>query len=246
MNSPSRTRTLLSHAGAVAVTVARHVVPRGLLWAVLGLVLGGVCVAASFVVGVFVMGRGAILLGYLAAIPFALALAGAPLFGVHGLSRGAARAALELERKAGLTEWLTTTAYDHLVQRVGGPVSNLPLAQLQTTLRGALDQVLGTDEGGGITGWVLRTIKRRLVSTLETYLLEAYRAEFRPDGTGGGVSLEKLFVPVRQRLASGLADTVMAPLNKHLALISVAYVLVAGGWWFWLFLILRLITRSGH
>src|SRR4051794_18032769 len=98
--------TFLGIAGSVLVSVVKHVPTRGVLWSVIGFFVGCIAVGLSFVIGLFVLDRGAMLLGYLAAIPIAIPFLGGALFFVHGLHRGAARAALELERKFGLVRYV--------------------------------------------------------------------------------------------------------------------------------------------
>lgn len=226
------------------MAVVKNVAPRGILWAGIGLVVGVVCVALSFGIGLLVMERGALILGYLAIIPITIPFLGAALFGMHGLHRGAARAALELEQKFGLTSFVANRVLGILETYLGGPVSNLPLQQLEAKLKEAINQYVKTSEGTGIAAWVVTRVKKKLATKLETYLLAAYRAEQQKDGSGGGVSLEKVFAPVRKQLSDGLAGWVMSPLNKQLGLFMTLYVLVAGGWWFWLYLLVSLIAGA--
>jgi hypothetical protein len=237
-------KSFLEHAGSVVMAVVKNVIPRGILWAFIGLVTGAVFVAISFAIGLMVMERGALLLGYLAIIPITIPFLGAALFGMHGLHRGAARAALELEHKFGLTAYVANTVLGLLEKHLGGPVSNLPLEQLETKLKAVLDRYVGASEGKGVAAWVVTRVKKKLATKLETYFLAAYRAELQKDGSGGGVSIEKVFQPVRAQLSEGLAGWVMSPLNKQLALFMTLYVLVAGGWWYWLYLIMSLFTRA--
>lgn len=239
--APAR-KSFLDHAGAVAATLVKHVPTRGVLWGAIGLVVGIAGVLLSYAIGPLILGRGSMVLGYLVVIPLAIPPLGAAFFFVHGLQRGAARAALALEQKAGLVSYLVTRARDLLIQSVGGPVSNLPLQQLETKLKDALGRLLSTSEGSGIVAWVVNRAKRSLSDKIETYLLAAYRAEQQTDGKGGGVSLEKIFARVTEQLSEKLGDLLMSPLNKQLALFMTLYVLLAGGWWIWLTLLARALT----
>ncbi len=234
--------SFLDKVGSVATAVVKHVPGRGVLWGFIGLVVGVVCVGLSFAIGVLVMDRGALILGYLAAIPMAIPFLGAALFFTHGLHRGAARAALELEQKFGLVEYVTTGVLSRLIKLLGGPVSNLPLQQVEEKLKIALGQHVKTSEGTGLAAWVVTRAKTSLTKSVETYLLAAYRAEQQADGSGGGVSLEKVGSRVSQELSGRLGDIVMAPLNKQLWIFMTLYVLVAAGWWFWLYLLVLLVS----
>jgi hypothetical protein len=69
----------------------KHVPARAVSWAFVGLIVGVAAVGLSFVLGLLVLERGALLLGYLAAIPIAIPFLGAAVFFVHGLHRGRCR-----------------------------------------------------------------------------------------------------------------------------------------------------------
>lgn len=230
-------RTFADHAGSVALSLVKHVPTRAALWSVIGFFVGIVCVAASFAIGLLVLDRGALLLGYLVVVPIAIPFLGAALFAIHGLHRGAARAALELERKYGLVRYVVRGVIGFLVDAVGGPITNLPLQQLETKLKSAVARYLRVSEGRGVFAWVVDRAKRRLTRKIEAYLLSAYRAELQADGSGGGVSLEKLGAAAEAELSRGVARVVMSPLNKQLALFMALYVVVAVGWWYWLMLL---------
>ena len=237
MNPP---QSFLSKVGTVATTVVKHVPTRGLLWGVIGFVVGAVAVALSFGVGLLVMDRGALILGYLVVIPLALPPLGFVLFGMHGLHRGAARAMLELDRKFGLVAYLIDRVLSRLQQHVGTGLSNLPLQRLEQALKETVSSYLGSseeDDGRGMLGYVVRRARKALVPRIEAYLLSAYREEQRADGSGGGVSIEKVRARALQATSERLSEIVMSPLNKQLAVFMTLYVLLAGGWWFWIFLI---------
>jgi hypothetical protein len=242
----------MSKAGAVLGAVIKHVPTRGALWGAIGLVVGAAAVAASFAIGLFVLDRGAMVLGYFVIVPIVIPFLGAALFFTHGLHRGAARAALELERKFGLVRYVVERVMALLIKHLGGSLSNLPLQQVEVALKSALDQYVHSDdmaEGSGLAAWVLRRGKLAIVRRVDKYLLAAYRAEQRPDGAGGGVSLEKVGERVSAEMSQRLSEIVMSPLNKQLALFMAAYLLLAGGWWYWLFLLFRLfgaVAGPGH
>jgi len=240
-------QSFLGKAGTVATTVVKHVPTRGLLWAVIGLVVGVLCVSLSFVIGVLVMGRGALVLGYLVAIPIAIPVLGLALFGVHGLHRGAARAILALDQKFGLVSYLIDRVLTRLEQHVGGSLRNLPLQRIEQALQQTVASYLGSsseDDGTGLLAYVLRRARRSLVPRIERYLLTAYREEQHADGSGGGVSLEKVRERALLATSERLEQIIMSPLNKQLAVFMTLYVLFAAGWWFWLFLLLGLLTKS--
>jgi hypothetical protein len=245
ITAPARP-TFLSAVGSVLLSVVKHVPTRGALWGVIGFFVGLVAVTISMVIGVLVLDRASMLLGYLVAIPIAIPFLGAALFFVHGLHRGAARAALELERKFGLVRYVVDRVIGLLARHVGGPVSNLPLAEVERRLKAAVDEYLGSDdmrEGSGLGGWILRRAKRSIVRRIDRYLLAAYRAEERPDGSGGGVSLEKVGARVSHEMSTRLGEIVMSPLNKQLAVFMILYVALGVGWWALLFGVMSLFTR---
>ncbi|MCC6808918.1 MAG: hypothetical protein IT381_15935 [Deltaproteobacteria bacterium] len=236
--------SFLNKAGGVVTAVVKHVPMRGVLWAIIGFVVGVVCVIISFGLGLLVMERGAMILGYLLAIPFAIPVIGGALFGMHGLHRGAARAALEIEKQFGLVKYVTDRVMGTLISVLGGPVSNLPLQQLEEKLKAATNTVLKTDdEGKGLAAWVVKRAKKKITTKVETFLLAEYRAEQQKDGSGGGVSLEKVAERVNEKVSGNIAGFVMSPLNKQLAVFMTLYVLFAAGWWFWLFLLLSALGK---
>ncbi len=244
--SPPARPSLVAQVGTVLLSIIKHVPTRGVLWGFIGFVIGCVAVAISFVLGLFVLDRGAVLLGYAVVIPVVIILGGTALFAMHGLHRGAARAALEIEKKFGLVRYVVDRVMPLLARRIGGFVSNLPLAQVERHLKGALDEYLGSDdmrEGSGLAGWVVRRGKRVVVKRIDGYLLTAYRAEERPDGSGGGVSLEKVAARVSAEMSSRLGDLVMSPLNKQLALFAILLVTLGVGWWFLLLQLMSLLAR---
>ena len=248
-NAPS---SFLGKAGVVAAATVKHVPTRVVLWGALGLLVGVVGVALSYVLGVVTMGRGALLLGYLAAIPFAIPPLGAVLFGIHGLHRGAAHAALALEAKFGLVAHLTGRVLAQLEDRFGEQLANLPLQQLEAALKDVVAHYLATNDeefnrDKGLLAYVLRRARISLTRKIEGYLLAAYREELNERGAGGGVSLEKVRDRTNQEISSRLGELVLAPLNKQLAVLLTLYLLLAVGWWFWLMLIIGGVgTLTSH
>ncbi len=127
-----------------------------------------------------------------------------------------------------------------LEQHRGSGLGNLPLQRIEGALKQRLSTHLGTDaedDGSGVLSYVLRRARRALVPRIESYLLTAYREEQRTDGSGGGVSLAKVRERTLQNISGRLEELVMSPLNKQLAIFMTLYVLLAAGWWFWLFLL---------
>lgn len=232
--TPAPGTSLLAKAGTVIGAIVKHVPVRGVLWLVIGFVLGWVFLAISLVVNVAIYGRGAELSAYLLPLAIALPFGGAYLLGMHGLHRGAARAAFELQRKFGLVDHVLGRFVPLLEARVGGVVTNLPLAQLEEKAKGALDTYLGSDEareGSGIVGWVLRRAKRTAAEQVETYMLSGYRAEQQADGSGGGVDLRKVAARVAVELGQKLEGSVTSKLNTQLLIMLGAYAVV-GIFWF--------------
>lgn len=223
---------------------------RAVLWALIGLVVGALCVTLSFAIGLLAMGRGALVLGYLVVIPLVIPVLGMVLFGMHGLHRGAARAVLELDRKFGLVSYLVDGVLSRLERHLGPSVGNLPLQRWESSLKETVASYLGSDdevEATGLMAYVLRRARRALVPRIEGYLLTAYRAEQQADGSGGGVSLVKVRERALRAVSERLTQIVMSPLNKQLALFMTLYVLVAVGWWFWLFLLVGGVSKvAGH
>lgn len=239
--------SFLTKAGTVVGAVIKHVPGRGLLWGAIGFAVGLAAVGLSFVIGLLVLDRGAMLLGYFVIIPIVIPFLGAALFATHGLHRGAARAALELESRFGLVRYVVERVMGLLIKHLGGPLSNLPLQRIEEALKASIYQYSTSpdmNEGSGLAAWVVRRGKLAITRRIETYLLAAYRAEQRPDGSGGGVSLERVGERVSHEMSTRLGEIVMSPLNKQLAIFMTAYVLIAGGWWYWLSLIVRLIGAA--
>jgi hypothetical protein len=125
-------------------------------------------------------------------------------------------------------------------------VSNLPLQQVETKVK---EVVAGfsPEAGKGIAAWVIRRAQKTIITKLETYLLSAYRAEQMSDGSGGGVSLEKVKARVTKEMSEKMGSFVMGPLNKQLFIFMTLYIALAAGWWYWLFLLARLVgIPMGH
>jgi hypothetical protein len=236
--------TFLGVAGSALWAVVKHVPARAVLWAFIGLVVSGVAVALSFVIALFVMERGALLLGYLVAIPIAIPFLGAAVFFVHGLQRGAARAALALEEKFGLVRYLVDKILARVAARFGGTAASLPLADLEAGLKESVNEYFGSEdalEGSGMGGWVLRRAKKSVVARIETYTLAAYRDA---EGGASGVSIEKLSPRVSAEMSKGLATIVMKPVNGQLKILMLITIAVGLGWWAILFGLVSLIAHD--
>ena len=232
----------------MAGTVVKHVPTRALCWGLIGFGVGAGCVVVSFGLGLWVLGRGALIFGYLVLIPLLIPVLGALLFGLHGLHRGAARAVIELDQKFGLAAYLVDRLLSPLEARLGNSLGNLPLQDIEMALKAQVSALLGSDvedEGTGMLAYVLRRARRALVPRIEVYLLAAYREEQRPGGSGGGVSLAQVRARTLQNISGRLAELLLAPLNRQLRLFMTLYVLLAGGWWFWLELLAGLLANLG-
>jgi hypothetical protein len=250
MIEPQAPSLFLAKVGTVAGATVKHVPTRMLLWGAIGLVVGVIGVTLSYVLGVLLLGRGALLLGYLVSIPIAIPMLGAVFFGIHGLHRGAARAALAIEEKFGLVAHGVDRVMTKLDQRFGERLANLPLLELEVALKAIVATTLKSkdeDEGKGLLAYILRRARKAIVPRIETYLLAAYRQEQQQDGSGGGLSMQKVRDRASHELSTRLGDLVMAPLNKQRTIFMILYVLLAVGWWFWLFLIIAATSRlAGH
>ncbi len=237
--------TALGVLGTVAVSVVKNVPTRAVLWALVGFLLALCGVALSFALGLFFMGRGALILGYLAAIPIALPFIATGVLFVYGMQRGAARAALELEEKAGLVRFVVGQVVATLDRRTGGGLARIPVDQLDRQIRGAIDEYLSSadfTEGRGLVGWVIRRAKRAITRKLDVYLLAAYRED--PSGVSGALSAEKISAVVSERLSEKLADLVMSGLNTQLWILLASVLLISSTWWFCLFALLALVTKA--
>jgi hypothetical protein len=241
----SESSSFLSSVGSVAISIVKHIPGRGVFWGVIGFIIGLVAVGLSFVIGIFIMERGAMLLGYMLVIPFVIILLGAALFGMHGLHRGAARAVLELEKKFELVRYVVDRVVLSLEKRLGNQLKNVPIEQVDKQIQATINEYLHSDdlrEGKGLAAWVIRRGKRAITKKLDKYLLGAYREE-QKDNSMGGISLEKISTRVSGELSEGLAKFVMSPLNKQLKILLIVYFAVGVGWWYLLFLLLSLIGK---
>jgi hypothetical protein len=245
--SPTST-SFLAKAGSALVSIAKHVPTRGALWAVIGFVFGIIASLGSLALGLLTLGRGAelMVMGPWAIVPIAIPFLGAALFAVHGVHRGAARAALEIETKLGLVSHVVSRVLGFVEERFGDRLSNLPLADLEAGLKQATARYLGSDdahEGAGITGYVLRRAKRSITTRIDTYLLAAYRAEATASG-GGGVDMQKVRARVVHEMSTRMGELVMSPLNKQLALFVVLFFTLGIGWFHIALGILSLFTGN--
>ncbi|MBL8300125.1 MAG: hypothetical protein JNN30_17440 [Rhodanobacteraceae bacterium] len=243
--------SLLGGAGNAALTVARHVPLRAVLWALGGLLLGVLTVAASLWLSSATLSGAASLDGAAAAMLHAsrfavwllIPLVGLVAFGAHGFQRGIAHAALALEARWNLVARTVDATIARLDQQIGARLADLPLAQAEQALKDLIHRVLGEDTGGrrGIMGWVLRVLRTTIVSKVETCLLSAYRAELTAKG-GGGIDLAKLGARAVEEVGGHLRDSLFRPLNLQLAVLLLLYVVLGVGWFHLALAILALVT----
>lgn len=231
---PPQTPTFLAKAGGILFSIVKHVPIRGVSWGFFGLVLGILSVAGSFALGLLTLGRGAELMvsEIFVAIPIALPFLAGGLISFHGLHRGAARAAIEIEEKLGLVGYLVDRILASITNRFGTTLANLPLSDFEAASRDAVNRYLKSSEmqeGSGIAGWVLRRAKTAILGKIDTYLLAAFRAESTASG-GGGVDMAKVGARVRQEVSAQFAGALMSAMNKQLALFSLLVVLLGVGW----------------
>lgn len=236
---PNRWSALLGGAGNAALTVARHVPTRAVLWAVGGLLLGVVAVGASLLLAALTLDGAAALDGGAKAVLYKsryvvwllLPLVGLVAFGAHGFQRGIARAALALEAQWGLVAGIVDATVAQLDQQIGTRLANLPLAQAEAALKALVRRALGdeTSTRGGVTGWVLRTLRNVITEKVETFLLTAYRAEATAQG-GGGIDLAKLRDRVVDEVGAHLRESLLGPLNLQLVTLLILYVGIGVGW----------------
>jgi hypothetical protein len=244
MTSTPAPSSFLDKAGTVALTAVKHMPTRMVLWGLVGLGVGTAGVVVSYILGALKMGRGALLLGYNSIIPVAIVILGAVVFGIHGLHRGTARAALALEEKFGLVDHVVGRVMSMLVGRFGEKLANLPLQQLENALKEIVAKILSSkEEGSWLVSYVVRRAQKAVVLRIEKYLLHAYREELGRDGSGGGIAIRKLHDRVSQEISGRLGELVMAPLNKQLFVFMAAYVLLACGWWYWMGLLFMLLEH---
>lgn len=231
----SRAAALLGEAGNAALTIARHVPTRVLLWGLLGLAAGLLAAGLSLLLGWLTLAGGAadMLRGARVLVFVLLPLVGMVLFGLHGLNRGIARAALALEAQWGLVRQVVDRVIDLLQQQLGTRLANLPLATLEEKLKQAIRSYLGSEEsdsGRGLRAWVVRKARRLVTQKVETWLLRAFRAEQNVQG-GGGIDLDKVRASAAEQLGGQLQDFVAGPLNGQLALLLLLFFGLGIGWY---------------
>ncbi|HSX59273.1 MAG TPA: hypothetical protein VLF18_03635 [Tahibacter sp.] len=237
--SPNVLSSVLGTAGGAAMTVARHVPTRAVLWALGGFLLGLLAVGVSLLLARATLGGAAAHDGGAAAMLHAgryvvlllVPLVGLVAFGAHGFQRGLAHATLALEAQWGLVVRIVDTTIAQLDQQVGPRLANLPLAQAETTLKAYIRRALGDENNGrrGLAGWVLRTLRATIVGKVETWLLSAYRAEVTAQG-GGGIDLTKLRDRVVEEVGAHLRESLLGSLNFQLVVLLVLFVGLGAGW----------------
>lgn len=250
-NSPAKGAggSFLAKAGGVVLSIAKHVPIRGVSWGFFGLFLGIVSVIGSFVLGLLTLERGATIMAeaHIVAIPIVLPFLAGGLLSFHGLHRGAARAAIEIEQKLGLVGYLVDRILGTIQQRYGTALANLPLADLESASKEAVTRYLGSsemNEGTGITGWVLKRAKKSALEKIDTYLLAAFRAEATASG-GGGVDMNKVSARVRSEVSAQLSGALMSAMNKQLALFSLLVVVIGVGWFHLILGFFALLGKAG-
>ncbi|UXI68051.1 hypothetical protein [Tahibacter amnicola] len=224
--------TMLSHAGGALFSVVRHVVVRCVFWGLVGAGTALLAWLVSLLIGALVLESGVrpLLSGGWLLVPFVLMAVAGVAFAVHGFARGLARAALDLEQRVGVVNRVVDAIAGLLESRIGGRLTDLPLARWESNLKDVSRQYLATDASArGLSAWVWRRVERRVVSMIDTGLLSAYRAEVSATG-GGGVEIGKVAGRVKEELSGALGERLMAPLNFQRLLLFAATFLVGIGW----------------
>jgi hypothetical protein len=243
MENNPKPPSFFSRLGSAAAALAKHIVWRSFLWGTIGFVVGALGVCLSFVIGIYVMGRGSEILVFMIAIPVAIPFLGAAFFFTHGLQRGVARAALAWEKQFGLVPYVVGRVMTLLEAKVGSALKNVSVSEFESRLKEAVREYIKFDdigEGKGFSAWIIRKVKGLIVKRLQSYLLIAYRAEEKAGGSENGFSLEALGERAKNQLSERLGKIVMSPLNKQLFIFMTLYLVIALGWWYWIFLLLRL------
>lgn len=227
--------TVLGGAGNAVLAVARHVPTRGMLWAMLGTLGGALAVALSLLLGALTLEGGAagMLRGARMIVPLLLPVIGFIAFGLHGIHRGVAHAALAIEAQWGLVAQLVDRTLALIDQHLGARLAELPLAQAERALKDLVRRGLGDDElpRGGLVRWTIAKARRLLVDKVETFLLSAYRAEATAQRAGGGVDLGKVRERVIGELGAHLRESLLGPLNGQLVLLLVLFFGFGIGWY---------------
>lgn len=233
--SASLASTLLGGAGSAALAVVRHVPTRGMLWAVLGTLAGALAVALSLLLGAVTLDGGAagMLRGVRLVVPLLLPVIGFIAFGLHGINRGIAYAALAIEAQWGLVAQIVERTFVLVDRQLGARLHDLPLAQAEQVLKDLLRRGLGDDAAprAGVVGWILGKAHRLLVDKVETCLLSAYRAQASAQRAGGGVDLLKVHARVVDELGAHLREFLLGPLDGQLALLLVLFFGLGIGWY---------------
>lgn len=227
--------TVLGGAGNAVLAVARHVPTRGMLWAVLGTLGGALAVALSLLLAALTLDGGAagMLRGMRLIVPLLIPVIGFIAFGLHGINRGIAHAALAIEAQWGLVTQLVDRTLALIDRHVGARLTDLPLAQAERTLKDLVRRGLGDDAmpHTGLVGWIVAKARRLLIDKVETCLLSAYRAEATAQRAGGGVDLGKVRERAIGELGAHLREFLLGPLNGQLALLLVLFFGLGIGWY---------------
>lgn len=101
--------------------------------------------------------------------------------------------------------------------------SRVPLAQAEAWLRGRVDALAREEpQGGGVRGWLRRSIRARLFAQVE----KLTQAKFRDHGAQhGGVDLMRVRDELAGRIDQTLVDTLKAGMFKVTALLVAASML---------------------
>jgi hypothetical protein len=223
----SRAAALASGAGTALKIVAGQLLRRSLPWFPLGLAAGLLAAGLAYGFGTLPP-TGSGLAGRLLQLSLILLLPllGLVLFGLHGLNRGAAHAALALEAQWGLVAQAVDGVLGLIRQRLGTQLANLPLAQIEAALKQAVRSYLGDEESGGrrgLSGWMLRKARRLVVRNVELVLLSAFRAQLSGKDGGGGIDLHKVRDQVIEQAGGHLREFLLGPLTPQLVLLLVLF-----------------------
>lgn len=221
----------LAFAKEAAVVLAASAVKIGsrtMSWALTGLALGGLFVASWWVIGVLpTVWWGALIWSVLVV---AAAVGG---FGYVGWIRGLGRAGIYVGCERGMVPYLVGLLLDRVTglarksRRVSGALDkgesvlgNLPLHQWETWLTAGVEDYLGSDDPvmGNEGNLVTRFFRRFLVARIQRYLLRIVRQEIAADGSGGGVSVQRVREVALVKCADMLEETVEGAMFTHLAI----------------------------
>jgi hypothetical protein len=189
--------------------------------------LGVVLAVSTYFIG----SNGSILRGSLAAVT-SLAACGA--LGVPlSWKRATGRGALVTVKKRRVGSYLVAAIFDRLLElqgegeagarggRVAQAIERVPLNQAASKLRLAvIHQLKATPSGGGVRGWLRRTIEARLLGYIEQITLARFRDEA---SAGGGIDLMK----VRDEVGATADDLIVEKIEDALTKTTLLFVAAA-------------------